>query len=68
MDKATDRLGPQHRIPREASARGAPRRRRRTLRQHLCDGIEAAVKAEPGAFAATKPRTVMGQMVQELVR
>jgi hypothetical protein len=38
------------------------------LRQHFCDGIEAAVKAEPEAFAATKPRTVMGQMVQELVR
>jgi hypothetical protein len=38
------------------------------LREQLCHGIEAAVKAEPGAFAATKPRTVMGQMVQELVR
>jgi hypothetical protein len=68
MDKATDRLRPQHQTPRDAAARGAPRRRRKTLRQHFCDGIEAAVKADPGAFAATQPRTMMGQMVQELVR
>jgi hypothetical protein len=68
MDKAMDRRNTQHPILREAAARGAPRRRRKSLRQHFCDGIEAAVKAEPAAFAATKPRTMMGQMVQELVR
>jgi hypothetical protein len=68
MDKATNGLRPQHQIPQGAGARGAPRRRRKSLRQHFCDGIEAAVKAEPAAFAATKPRTMMGQMVQELVR
>jgi hypothetical protein len=43
------------------------RRRRRTLRQHFCDGLAAAVKAEPYPFATTKPRTMMGQMVRELV-
>ena len=64
MDKATNGLRPPYPIPREA---GAPRRRRKSLRQRFCDGIEAAVKAEPAAFAATKPRTMMGQMVKELV-
>ncbi|HEX3664762.1 MAG TPA: hypothetical protein VHU23_05995 [Rhizomicrobium sp.] len=44
------------------------RRRRKTLRHHFCDGIEAAVKAEPEAFIATRPRTMLGLMVRELVR
>lgn len=44
-----------------------PRQRRKSLRHRFCDGIEAAVKAEPGAVAATKPRTMMGQIVQKLV-
>ena len=47
---------------------GVPvRRRRKTLRQHFCDGLEAALKAKPYPFATTKPRTMMGQMVRELV-
>ena len=44
-----------------------PRQRRKSLRHRFCDGIEAAVKAEPGAVAATRPRTMMGQIVQKLV-
>ncbi|HEX4160780.1 MAG TPA: hypothetical protein VHY79_20100 [Rhizomicrobium sp.] len=44
-----------------------PRRRRKSLRHHFCDGIEAAVKGEPGAVAATKPRNMMGLMVRNLV-
>jgi hypothetical protein len=44
-----------------------PRRRRKSLRHHFCDGIEAAVKGEPGAVAATKPRTMMGLIVRNLV-
>ena len=43
------------------------RRRRKTLRQHFCDGLEAALKAEPYPFATTKPRTMLGRMVRELV-
>ncbi|HEX4079023.1 MAG TPA: hypothetical protein VHX61_09145 [Rhizomicrobium sp.] len=42
-------------------------RRRRTLKQHFCDGLAAAVRAEPYPFATSKPRTMMGQMVRELV-
>jgi hypothetical protein len=42
------------------------RKRRRTLKQHFCDGLAAALRAEPYAFATTKPRTMMGQMVREL--
>jgi hypothetical protein len=37
------------------------------MRQHFCDGLEAAVKAEPYPFATTKPRTILGLMVRELV-
>ncbi len=44
-----------------------PRPRQKSLRHHFCEGIEAAVKAEPKSFAATKPRTMMGLMVRELV-
>jgi hypothetical protein len=44
------------------------RPRRKTYRHHFCDGIEAAVKAEPSAFMATRPRTMLGLMVRELVR
>jgi hypothetical protein len=40
---------------------------RKTPRQHFCDGLEAALKAEPDSLAATKPRTTMGLMVQNLV-
>jgi hypothetical protein len=46
----------------------APAPRRKSLRHHFCDGIEAAVKAEPEAFANTKPRTMLGLMVHSLVR
>lgn len=49
---------------RKADVRG--RKRRRTLKQHFCDGLAAALRAEPYAFATTKPRTMMGQMVREL--
>jgi hypothetical protein len=44
-----------------------PCRRRKSLRHRFCDGIEAAVKADPDAFTATRPRTMMGQIVQKLV-
>ena len=44
-----------------------PRRGRKSLRQHFREGLEAGLKAEPEAFAATKPRTVMGLIVRELV-
>jgi hypothetical protein len=44
-----------------------PRQRRKSLRHRFCNGIEAAVKAEPDAFAATRPRTMMGQIVRNLV-
>jgi len=44
-----------------------PRKRWKTLRHHFCDGIEAAVKAEPQAFQATKPRTMLGLMVHSVV-
>ncbi len=43
------------------------RRRRKSLRQHFREGLEAGLKAEPEAFAATKPRTMMGLMVRQLV-
>lgn len=53
---------------REAADHPLPgRRRRRTLKQHFCDGLAAAVRVEPYPFATTKPRTMMGQMVRELV-
>lgn len=43
------------------------RRRRKSLRQHFREGLEFGLKAEPEAFAATKPRTMMGLIVRELV-
>ena len=59
---------PYGQIPEDEPSRmPPPRRRRKTLRQHFCDGIEAAVKAEPVAFKSTKPRTMLGLMVRELV-
>jgi hypothetical protein len=45
----------------------SPRRRRKSLRHRFSEGIEAAVKAEPKAFTTTRPRTMMGLMVRELV-
>jgi hypothetical protein len=44
-----------------------PRQRRKSLRHRFCDGIEAAVKADPDAVTTTKPRTMMGQIVRNLV-
>ncbi|HEX4160235.1 MAG TPA: hypothetical protein VHY79_17355 [Rhizomicrobium sp.] len=44
-----------------------PRRRRKSLRHHFCDGIEAAVKGEPGVVVATRPRNMLGLMVRNLV-
>ncbi|HEX3664089.1 MAG TPA: hypothetical protein VHU23_02525 [Rhizomicrobium sp.] len=46
---------------------GFAKRRRKSLRDHFCDGLRAGLKAEPQAFAATKPRTMMGLMVRNLV-
>jgi hypothetical protein len=43
------------------------RRRRKSLRQHFREGLEYGLKAEPTAFAAAKPRTMMGLMIRELV-
>ncbi|MGH6889710.1 MAG: hypothetical protein ACREHF_11030 [Rhizomicrobium sp.] len=51
----------------EGAAHAAPRRRRKSLRRQFCEGIEAAVQAEPSAFRATRPRTMMSLMVRELV-
>jgi hypothetical protein len=58
---------PYGEIPADMPARMRPPGRRKSLRRRFCEGIEAAVKAEPKAFAATKPRTMMGLMVRELV-
>ena len=55
-------------IPADQPIRAPISRRRKSLRQHFCDGIEAAVKAEPEAFANTKPRTMLGLIVHSLVR
>jgi hypothetical protein len=53
---------------RPAEAGREPSRRRRTsLRHTFCAGIEAGVKAEPAAFQSTKPRSMLGLMVRELV-
>ncbi|HEX4159098.1 MAG TPA: hypothetical protein VHY79_11530 [Rhizomicrobium sp.] len=38
------------------------------MRHQFCDGIDAAVKAEPDAFANTRPRTMLGLIVHSLVR
>lgn len=57
-----------HQTPDTDPVRIAPvRRRRKSLRHRFCDGIEAAVKAEPDSVAATRPRTMMGQIVCNLV-
>jgi len=50
-------------IPADQPIRGPIGRRRKSLRHHFCDGIEAEVKAEPDAFANTKPRTMLGLTV-----
>jgi hypothetical protein len=55
-------------FPADQPIRGPIGRRRKSLRHHFCDGIEAAVKAEPDAFANTKPRTMLGLIVHSLVR
>ncbi|HEX3665772.1 MAG TPA: hypothetical protein VHU23_11130 [Rhizomicrobium sp.] len=55
-------------IPADQPVWAPIRRRRKSLRHHFCDGIEAAVKAEPEAFTNTKPRTMLGLMVHSLVR
>jgi hypothetical protein len=55
-------------IPADQPIRVPAGRRRKTLRHHFCDGIDAAVKAEPEAFANTKPRTMLGLIVHSLVR
>ena len=43
------------------------RRHGKSLRQHFREGIEAGLRAEPEVFHNTKPRTVMSQIVRELV-
>ena len=59
---------PYGEIPEDEPSRMPPqRRRRKSLRHHFCEGIEAAVKAEPVAFQSTKPKTMMGLIVRELV-
>ena len=55
-------------IPADQPVRAPIGRRRKSLRHHFCDGIEAAVKAEPEAFTNTKPRTMLGLIVHSLVR
>src|SRR5580698_6980651 len=55
-------------IPADQPFRAPIGRRRKSLRHHFCDGIEAAVKAEPEAFGNTKPRTMLGLIVHSLVR
>ncbi|HEX4157078.1 MAG TPA: hypothetical protein VHY79_01265 [Rhizomicrobium sp.] len=55
-------------IPADQPLRGPIERRRKTLRHHFCEGIDAAVKAGPDAFANTKPRTMLGLIVHGLVR
>jgi hypothetical protein len=68
MNCAPDRSWPYGEIPPEEPVRlPAPPRRRKSLRHRFCDGIEAAVKGEPGAVAGTKPRTVLGLIVRNLV-
>jgi len=62
------RRSPYGGIPENEPGSLPPPRRRKSLRHHFCEGIEAAVKAEPSAFVATKPRTMLGLMVRELVR
>ena len=55
-------------IPADQPIRAPLGRRRKSLRHHFCDGIEAAVNAEPDAFANAKPRTMLGLIVHSLVR
>ena len=55
-------------IPPDQPIRAPIGRRRKSLRHHFCDGVEAAVKAEPEAFTNAKPRTMLGLIVHSLVR
>jgi hypothetical protein len=55
-------------IPPDQPVRGPAGRRRKSLRHHFCDGVDAAVKAEPDAFANSRPRTMLGLIVHSLVR
>jgi hypothetical protein len=57
---------PYGQIPEDEPPRLRPRKRK-TLRHHFCDGIEAAVKAEPEAFKSTKPSCMLSLMVKGLV-
>jgi len=41
--------------------------RRRSIRKHLRDGIEAALYADPEVLANCKPRTCLGLIVRRLV-
>ena len=41
--------------------------RRRSIRKHLRDGIEAAPYADPEVLANCKPRTCLGLIVRRLV-
>lgn len=52
----------------DAAAPTPPRRPRKTLSRSFCDGLEAAVVAEPQDFPGTRPRTMMSLMVRELVK
>ncbi|HEY3638824.1 MAG TPA: hypothetical protein VGK90_11805 [Rhizomicrobium sp.] len=66
MPRARNKIEPREEV--QSPKRAVPvRKRRKSLRQHFCDGLAAAVKAEPEAFKATRPRTMMGLMVRELV-
>ena len=43
------------------------KKRRRPVRAIFKDGIEAALRAEPGFLATTDTRTAMGRIIRELV-
>jgi hypothetical protein len=58
---------PYGQLPEDEPSRMPRRRKRKTLRHHFCDGIEAAVKAEPEAFKSTKPSCMLSLMVKGLV-
>jgi len=68
MTSAHRRQNPVAELRREMPAGvGRERRRRKSLRQHFREGLEAGLKAEPKAFAATNPRTMLGLIVREIV-
>ena len=47
---------------RQESMAGRPK----PLRVHLREGMEAALKTEPRAFATAEPRTLLGMVIQGL--